>query len=123
MGKNLYLYIENDKYELPIAIADSPSELSEMIGVPKSTILSYMSRAKRNGEWCQYIKVPLEGDYKLAKIGDKKLPKMKLVCYSDTEYYEHRSIKEAAEMHKISVSSVKKYLKDGKGIGLKWARL
>ena len=45
-GKNLkYLYIATtkDKYELPIAVADSVSELAEMLDMKPTTISIYLS--------------------------------------------------------------------------------
>lgn len=39
----LYMAVTKDKYELPIAVADSPAELAEMIGVPVKTVRMYMS--------------------------------------------------------------------------------
>ena len=45
-GKNLkYLYIATtkDKYELPIAVADSVSELAKMLDMKPTTISIYLS--------------------------------------------------------------------------------
>jgi hypothetical protein len=45
-GKNLkYLYIATtkDRYELPIAVADSVSELAEMLDMKPTTISIYLS--------------------------------------------------------------------------------
>lgn len=36
--KYLYMVTTHDKYELPIAVADSVKELSMMTGIPSSTI-------------------------------------------------------------------------------------
>lgn len=41
--KYLYVATTKDEYELPIAVADSPAELSEMTGVPLKTIRMLMS--------------------------------------------------------------------------------
>ena len=43
--KYLWLAVTADKYELPIAVADSAKELAAMCGVSTSTIIS---SAKRN---------------------------------------------------------------------------
>ena len=37
-GKNLYICVTKDKYRLPIAVADSPTELAEMLGVDRSSV-------------------------------------------------------------------------------------
>lgn len=42
----LYLCVTRDKYELPVAVADSPKELAEMRGVSNTTILSAISHVK-----------------------------------------------------------------------------
>ena len=42
----LYLRVTKDKYELPVAVADSPRELAKMTGVSRATILSALSHAK-----------------------------------------------------------------------------
>lgn len=42
----LYLRVTKDKYELPIAVADSPRELAQMLGVTRASILSSISHAK-----------------------------------------------------------------------------
>lgn len=45
-GKKLkYLYVATtkDRYELPIAVADSVSELAEMLGMKPTTISIYLS--------------------------------------------------------------------------------
>lgn len=35
-----------DKYELPVAVAESSAELAEILGISKNTIYSNMSHAK-----------------------------------------------------------------------------
>ena len=42
----LYLKVTKDKYELPLAVADSPRELAKMIGVSPDTIFSALSHVK-----------------------------------------------------------------------------
>ncbi len=50
MAKHKYVYmmVQNDKYELPIAVADSIRELAEMTGKPIVTVASSFSRLKDN---------------------------------------------------------------------------
>lgn len=45
-GKNikyLYMMVTPDKYELPLAVADSIKELSEMTGIKAGTLSVYFS--------------------------------------------------------------------------------
>ena len=56
----LYMAVTSDKYELPIAVADSPLELGEMLGRSRNTILSAISHAKRWGSRCCYVRVDLD---------------------------------------------------------------
>lgn len=58
-GSALYMLISNDKYELPLCVADSPRELAIACGVPPGSVYSTMSRAKRQRKWCKYIKVDI----------------------------------------------------------------
>lgn len=42
--KPLYLWVTSDKYELPLAVADSMEELARMAGVTVGTVTSSISR-------------------------------------------------------------------------------
>ena len=42
--KTLWLKVTRDEYELPVAVADTITELAEMCGVMRGTIASQMSR-------------------------------------------------------------------------------
>lgn len=42
----LYLKVTKDRYELPLAVADSPRELAKMIGVSRDTINTALSKVK-----------------------------------------------------------------------------
>lgn len=44
----LYIRTTTDKYELPVAVADSPIELAEMLGTTSDSVLSSISH-KRPG--------------------------------------------------------------------------
>lgn len=64
MGQDhVYMQITNDKYELPLAVADTVEELAQMRGVKKDSIYSIMShfRHGKNNK-CQYIKVVFDGE-------------------------------------------------------------
>ena len=59
----VYMEVTKDKYELPLALADSARELSRMTGATKSTIYKSVSRIK-TGKHKQgrFVKVEFE-DY------------------------------------------------------------
>ena len=62
MSKYLWLAVEADKYELPIAVADSARELGEMMGSNKHNVETFVckqSSGKFNG--FKYIKVLNDG--------------------------------------------------------------
>lgn len=61
----LWLEVTKDEYELPIAVADSAAELSEVLGLDADSVMSSYSKAKRKGYWCKYKKV------KFLKGGDE----------------------------------------------------
>lgn len=60
MKSVLYMQVTRDKYELPIAVADTVSELARMTGKSRSHISSAMSHAKKRGFKSQYVKVICE---------------------------------------------------------------
>ena len=60
--KKLYLATTQDKYELPIAVADSPKELAEMTGRgTRQTVLSAISHSK-NQKRSRYHRVEVEDE-------------------------------------------------------------
>lgn len=57
----LYIKVTKDKFELPVAVADSVIELAEMTGTTKNTIYSTMSHLKEGRiKWSAYQKVEVE---------------------------------------------------------------
>lgn len=60
--KTLYIKVTNDRYELPMAVAESGQELARLCGVTANTIYSQMSHAKAKGRWCSYRKVEVEDE-------------------------------------------------------------
>ena len=58
----VYMEISKDKYELPVAIADSVEKLAKIRKVSANSIASRMYHCKRGGYWCRYIKVEIEDD-------------------------------------------------------------
>lgn len=60
MKKNKYLWlcVTKDKYELPLAVADTAVELGKMIGKNPQTIRAMVSRKRRGAcESTGYLKI------------------------------------------------------------------
>lgn len=55
----VYMAITKDKYELPIAVADSCNELARILGIKPNHISSSMSKARKKGYKSRYIKVEI----------------------------------------------------------------
>ena len=62
MNNVLYMEVTKDKYELPVAVADSAAALARLVGVGKSSISQCMCHTKKYGGKCKYIKVVLEDE-------------------------------------------------------------
>lgn len=64
----LYLLVSSDKYELPLAVADSSEELAEMLGVRRNTIDSIICHARdgrrKRSKYCkvEWIEDDMEGN-------------------------------------------------------------
>ena len=58
MGKYIWMCVEADEYELPLAVADTARELAEILGADKHNIetsVSKHSSGRKNGY--KYLKV------------------------------------------------------------------
>ena len=59
----LYIAVTRDKYALPMAVAESITELAQMQGTTSNAIRSWLSKAKqRNVKRPRYEKVEVDGD-------------------------------------------------------------
>lgn len=58
----LWLKVTDDKYEFPLAIAETAGQLALMTGVRTNNIHSAISNAKKYGYRSQYVKVEIEED-------------------------------------------------------------
>lgn len=57
----LYLAVSLDRYELPIAVADSARELEQMLGLGRGTVVSHISKVKQGRLKKQkYFRVEIE---------------------------------------------------------------
>ena len=63
MKRRVWMKVSKDKYQLPLAVADTQRELAEMCGVKLSTIQAYISHAQTSEKFrrCPYIRVEWEG--------------------------------------------------------------
>lgn len=55
--KTVYMLVTQDKYELPLAVADSVAELAQILGIKQNIISSAISHAKKKGFNSRYVKV------------------------------------------------------------------
>lgn len=53
----LFLRVTLDKYELPIAVAESKKELARILGLTRQTVLTYYKRNQRG-----FIEVEVEDE-------------------------------------------------------------
>ena len=58
----LYMKITTDRYELPLAVADTGEELAKICGVSINNVYNTIRKARINGHRCQYVRVELEGE-------------------------------------------------------------
>ena len=59
----LYMEVTSDKYELPVAVAESPRELAEMTRTKSSIIRSAICHMKQPGRRrSKYVKLEVEDD-------------------------------------------------------------
>lgn len=56
----LWLYVTNDKYELPLVVADSLPLLARKLGIKPNTIYTALNRGKNLGYRCRYVKVVID---------------------------------------------------------------
>lgn len=53
----LYMAVTNDRYELPIAVAETPGELAAMLGITKQTVFVNLCRPAKTKRKILKIKV------------------------------------------------------------------
>lgn len=59
----MYIAVSQDKYELPIAVADTAAGLSKMLGLDERTVACHLSLVKRGKIKKQkYFKVEVDDD-------------------------------------------------------------
>lgn len=60
--KFLYMEVTRDKYELPVAVADSPAELAKMVGVTANRISVSLWEERNKNKPSKYRKIPFESE-------------------------------------------------------------
>lgn len=61
----VWMEISQDRYELPVAVANTATDLARICGVKPSTVRSSASRAERGrecGRFCRFRRVRLESE-------------------------------------------------------------
>lgn len=58
----IVMLVTTDKYELPLIVADSIAELAREIGRTPTDLYSAMSRARKRGGRCKYVRVEVEDE-------------------------------------------------------------
>ena len=58
----LYVKVSEDDLELPEAVAESPIELSRMLGYGRNYAYNCMARAKNNGTKPKVVEVEIEDE-------------------------------------------------------------
>jgi hypothetical protein len=62
MKRAVWLMVTHDKYELPIAVADTALELSMIVGCSENNIHASRSHSKTKGVWTPYRRVEIDDD-------------------------------------------------------------
>ena len=55
--RKLYIAVTPDRYELPVAVSETPEGLAKMVGTSKNTVLSVISHARTHRHPCTYQKI------------------------------------------------------------------
>ena len=58
----IWMEISRDRFELPLAVADTAYELSKLTGEKVSTIYSCESQARKGGWWSKFIRIETEDE-------------------------------------------------------------
>lgn len=58
----VWLKVTADRYELPVAVAETGAELARMCGKSENNVYNAINKAKQLGHRCQYIRVEIEED-------------------------------------------------------------
>lgn len=56
----VYMLVTQDKYELPLVVADTVAELAKLTGQKRSSVASAISHAKKKGFSSRYVEVVID---------------------------------------------------------------
>ena len=56
----LYMLVTQDKYELPLIVADTVAELAKLTGQKRSSVASAITHAEKKGFKSMYVKVVID---------------------------------------------------------------
>lgn len=56
----IWMKVTDDKYELPVMVAESQMELASMLGISPNTIASSMSHHRATGGYTPYRRIEIE---------------------------------------------------------------
>lgn len=56
----VYMLVSQDKYELPLVVADTVAELAKLTGQKRSSVASAISHSKKKGFSSRYVKVVID---------------------------------------------------------------
>lgn len=106
----LYLKVTSDKYELPIAVADTSAELERMLGLRRKSIIKQIHSAKKNNRNCQYIVIEIDEQIERIEVDNamKKTKKEIKKHYPAIKamYKNGSTVKEIAEEFDISKEAI-----------------
>ena len=106
----LYMKTTTDKYELPIAVADSPKKLAMMLGQKRSSVATMCSQ-QRNG----YHRIEVEPDECPAMIEEQNMEMTKKeICRNYLGAKKKRAqIEILADLNNTDKATIKEILKEG----------
>lgn len=55
----VYMKVTRDRYELPVAVADTGDELAKLCGVSIHNVYNAIRKARLLGHNCQYVRVDI----------------------------------------------------------------
>ena len=58
----VYMKVTKDRFELPLAVADTGAELAKICGTSEKNVYNAIRKARLCGHKCQYVRVELEGE-------------------------------------------------------------
>ena len=70
MPKYIYMMVTKDKYELPLAVADTAAELSRMVGCDNSHISRTIREFENNAVKRKHANHKISGTFRRVPVGE-----------------------------------------------------